>query len=105
MSDKRLEHKRVLVTQAGDYMGPATIELFTEHGAEVFADYSDLTQAGAVEALIEQTGEIDILVANLAAPAYLGVNAVDMPDDTWSSMFDLMVHPLHRLCRAVLPQM
>ena len=34
----RLEGKRVLVTQAEDYMGPATIELFTEEGAEVIAD-------------------------------------------------------------------
>ena len=105
MSEKRLENKRVLVTQAEDYMGPATIELFREHGAEVFADSSDLTQAGAVETLIESTGHIDILVANLAAPANLGISAVDMPDETWNTMFDMMVHPLHRLCRAVLPQM
>jgi NAD(P)-dependent dehydrogenase (short-subunit alcohol dehydrogenase family) len=28
-----------------------------------------------------------------------------MTDDIWSSMFDIMVHPLQRLCRAVLPQM
>ena len=86
-------------------MGPATIEVFSEHGAQVIADNSDLTQAGAVESLIEATGHIDILVANLAAPANLGIDAVDMPDDVWASMFDVMVHPLHRLCRAVLPQM
>lgn len=49
MSDKRLVDKRVLLTQAEDYMGPDTIELFTEHGAEVIADNSDLTQPGAVE--------------------------------------------------------
>ena len=28
MTDKRLAGKRVLVTQATDYMGPPTIELF-----------------------------------------------------------------------------
>lgn len=105
MSDKRLEGKRVLVTQADDYMAPATIELFSEHGAQVIADRSDLTVEGAVEQLVEKTGHIDILVANLAAPAHLGVAAIDMPDDVWTSMFDTMVHPLHRLCRAVLPQM
>jgi NAD(P)-dependent dehydrogenase (short-subunit alcohol dehydrogenase family) len=105
MSDKRLQNKRVLVTQADDYMGPATIELFSEHGAEVIADCTDLTQAGAVEALVEQAGPIDILVANLAAPANLGVSVVDMPEETWHTMFEVMVHPLHRLCRAVLPQM
>ena len=105
MTDKRLDGKRVLVTQADDYMGPATIELFREHGAIVIADSTDLTQAGAVEALVKQSGHIDVLVANLAAPAHHGVNAVDMDDDTWATMFDMMVHPLHRLCRAVLPQM
>ena len=105
MSDKRLENKRVLVTQAEDYMGPATIELFDEHGAEVIADSRDLTQDGAVEALIEETGHIDILVANLAAPAHPGITATEMTDEIWSTMFDMMVHPLQRLCRAVLPQM
>ena len=105
MSDNRLEGKRVLLTQADDYMGPATIEVFREHGAEVVADTSDLTQPGAVEQLVADTGHIDVLVANLAASANLGVSAIEMPDETWASMFDVMVHPLHRLCRAVLPQM
>lgn len=105
MSDQKMAGKRVLVTQADDYMGPATIELFREQGAEVIADYRDLTRAGAVEKLVEETGRIDILMANLAAPANFGVNAIDMPDDVWAKMFDMMVHPLHRLCRAVLPQM
>ena len=41
MSEQRLKGKRVLVTQAADYMGPATVELFAEHGAEVIADESD----------------------------------------------------------------
>ena len=36
----RLSGKRVLVTQADDYMGPATIEVFREEGAEVIADNS-----------------------------------------------------------------
>lgn len=105
MNEKRLDGKRVLVTQADDYMGPATIELFREYGAEVIADNSDLTQAGAVDELVARTGHIDILIANLAAPANHGIAAVDMDDDNWQQMFDMMVHPLHRLCRAVLPQM
>ena len=39
----RLTGKRVLVTQADDYMGPITLEVFAEQGAEVIADTSDLT--------------------------------------------------------------
>jgi NAD(P)-dependent dehydrogenase (short-subunit alcohol dehydrogenase family) len=35
----------------------------------------------------------------------LVTQAAEMDDDTWHQMFDIMVHPLHRLCRAVLPKM
>ena len=102
---KRLEGKRVLVTQAADYMGPATIELFKEHGAEVIADETDLTQPGAAQGIVDAAGDIDILVANLAADAQFGVSALDTDDTIWHTAFDVMVHPLHQLCRAVLPQM
>ena len=95
---QRLQGKRVLVTQADDYMGPATVELFSSEGAEVMADTSDLTQAGACEALIEGS-------ANLASPNFSGITATDLPDESWHCAFDMMVHPLHRLCRAVLTQM
>ena len=101
----RLTGKRVLVTQADDYMGPITLEVFAEQGAEVIADTSDLTDPARAAALIEETGHIDVLVANLAAPANLGIAAADMPEDTWQAMSDVMVHPLHRLTKAVLPQM
>ncbi len=95
----------MLVTQCTNYMGPATIEVFKEHGAEIIADDSDLTGPGAAERLISETGKIDVLVANLAAEANLGVMAVDVDDAQWNQAFDIMVHPLHRLCRSVLPQM
>ena len=101
----RLQGKRVLVTQADDYMGPITREVFAEQGADVIADTSDLTDPARAAALIEEAGHIDVLVANLAAPANLGVPAAEMPDDIWQTMFDVMVHPLHRLTKAVLPQM
>ena len=101
----RLAGKRVLITQADDYMGPITQQVFAEEGADVIADSSDLTDPARAAALIEETGHIDVLVANLAAPANLGVAAAEMPEDVWQTMFDVMVHPLHRLTKAVLPQM
>jgi 2-keto-3-deoxy-L-fuconate dehydrogenase len=104
MSDKRLDGKRVLLTQADDYMGPATIEVFEEHGATIIADTTDLTQAGAVEEVVAAAEHIDILIANLATPAG-SRKAVDIDDDEWRLKFDVMVHPLHQLCRAILPQM
>ena len=103
--DKQLNGKRVLVTQADDYMGPATIELFQKEGANIIADKSDLTQEGRCEELISESGRIDILVANLASPNYSGINATDLREEQWQNTFEMMVHPLHRLSKAVLPQM
>jgi NAD(P)-dependent dehydrogenase (short-subunit alcohol dehydrogenase family) len=102
---RRLAGRRVVVTQADDYMGPATVELFRAEGAEVVADTRDLTRPGACEALIAAAGRVDVLVANLAAPNYSGIPATDIDDRAWAHVFDVMVHPLHRLTRAVLPQM
>ena len=102
---QKLAGKRVLLTQATEYMGPATIELFTREGAEIIADTSDLSEIGACDRVVKDSGHIDILIANLASENYSGIYATDLPDDAWHDTFDKMVHPLHRLCRAVLPQM
>ena len=101
----RLAGRRVLVTQADDYMGPATTALFTAEGAEVVGDTRDLAATGACDALVDESGRVDILIANLASPNYSGTLATDLGDNEWADCFDTMVHPLHRLCRAVLPQM
>jgi 2-keto-3-deoxy-L-fuconate dehydrogenase len=101
----RLAGKRVVITQADDYMGPATANLFAREGAHVIADTRDLTGAGACEAVISEAGHIDVLIANLAADNLSGRAVGDVDDDAWARSFDLMVHPLHRLTRAVLPQM
>jgi NAD(P)-dependent dehydrogenase (short-subunit alcohol dehydrogenase family) len=102
---QRLAGKRVVITQADDYMGPATATLFAEEGAEVVSDVGDLTLAGACESLIAAAGQVDVLVANLAGPNFSGTPATDLDDAAWSRVFDTMVHPLHRLTRAVIPQM
>lgn len=104
-SMRRLAGKRVLVTQANDYMGPATVELFTREGADVIADTGELTDPNHADALINATGPVDVLIANLASSNFAGIATDALPDDTWHTAFDIMVHPLHRLVRAVLPQM
>jgi NAD(P)-dependent dehydrogenase (short-subunit alcohol dehydrogenase family) len=86
-------------------MGPATIELFREEGADVIADNSDLTQPDRCEELISSSGVIDVLIANLASPNFTGIPVTELAADDWHCTFDMMVHPLHRLCQAVLPQM
>ena len=102
---ERLAGKRALVIQANDFMGPATVEVFREEGAEVLVDTRDLRDAGACEAAVSEGGRVDVLVANLASPTYGGTATSDLGDADWASTFDMMVHPLHRLTRAVLPQM
>lgn len=102
---QRLAGKRVLLTQAEDYMGPATLELFSAEGAEVIADSSDLTVPGACAEAVARAGHVDILIANLASANYSGIEATDLADEQWHRTFDMMVHPLHKLCQAVLPQM
>ena len=101
---KRLDGRRVVVTQADTFMGPDIEAVFSEHGAEVIADTRDLTAASAAADLIAEAGHVDVLVASLAA-----VNprkaAHQTTDDEWREMFAVMVDPLHRLVGAVLPQM
>jgi NAD(P)-dependent dehydrogenase (short-subunit alcohol dehydrogenase family) len=101
---KRMDGKRVVITQISAFMGNDLVELFTTEGANLIADDRDLTPPGAAEALIAEAGEVDVLVANLAA-TQPRKSVVDTDDDIFRSMYEAMVFPLHRLVRAVLPRM
>jgi NAD(P)-dependent dehydrogenase (short-subunit alcohol dehydrogenase family) len=99
-----LRGQRVLVTQAGDFMGPALCEVLRELGATVLADDSSLLAVDAPAQLIARSGRIDALVANLGIPAAT-TPAIAASDGEWRDAFAAMVDPLQRLVRAVLPQM
>ncbi len=103
--EQRLAGKRVLVTQSNDFMGPVTVELFREHGADIFTDESIPASDAAAEAIVAGVGQIDVLVINYAADPIGGKLAQELTDDLWAGPFDGMVHPMHRMVRAVLPQM
>jgi 2-keto-3-deoxy-L-fuconate dehydrogenase len=64
-----LTGKRILITQANAFMGSSLCEVFTEQGATVIANEEPLADPQAPAKLIEQVGEIDVLVANLALAA------------------------------------
>jgi NAD(P)-dependent dehydrogenase (short-subunit alcohol dehydrogenase family) len=104
MNPVQLAGKRILVTQAEAFMGPALCEAFAEFGATVIADDRPLDDPGAPAALVAAAGHVDVLVANLALPAP-STPASQVTDDEWARVFDHLVHPLPRLLRAVLPQM
>lgn len=104
MTTERLAGKRILVTSADTYMGPAIVELFSNEGAEVIADLDPLLDPNGPSDLLARSGELDSLVINLDLPAYTA-KAVDIEDETWLAGFDAMVHPLMRTVRAAAPAM
>ena len=104
MSNRILQGKRVLVTQADAFMGPVLCEVFARHGAVVIASNDGLRDAQAAASVVASAGHIDALVANLAIPAPTTA-AVDVSDEEWRQTFAALVDPLPRLCRAALPAM
>lgn len=97
-----LTGKRVLVTQASEFMGPAFCEVFAEQGAEVVRSNVPLDTPGAPEDVVAQAGPIDVLVANLSVMAP-NTPAPDVGDDEWRTVFAALVDPLPRLTKLVVP--
>ena len=104
MNPFALDEKRVLLTQANDFMGPALRQVFSELGAEVISDNDALDHPARPDELIKEVGRVDVLLANLGIPAP-STPAADVTEDEWRSAFAHMVDPLQRLVKAVLPQM
>lgn len=94
--------KRILVTQASEFMGPAFCDVFTEQGADVVRSNEPLAVPEAAEQVVAEAGDIDVLVANLSilAPS---TPASDVQDEEWNRVFAALVDPLPRLTRAVVP--
>lgn len=101
---KDLSNKRILVTQADTFMGPAICEILRAHGAQVIEQIGSLADPEEPARIVADAGEIDVLVANLAIHAPV-TPAAEVTDQEWNEIFNALVHPLPRLARAVLPQM
>lgn len=99
-----LGDKRILVTHADRFMGPALCDTLRAHGATVIDDRDPLLGADAPARAVAAAGRVDVLVAHLAVPAP-STPAGDVDDAEWADVFAALVHPLPRLLRAVLPQM
>ena len=96
--------KRVLVTQATEFMGPVLCDVFAEQGAQVVRSTVGLAEPGAAQAVIAEAGEIDVLVGNLSilAPS---TGATEVDELEWREVFAALVDPLPRLIRAAAPGM
>ena len=99
-----LSGRRILVTQATSFMGPALCEVLAQQGAIVIANSDSLAEVGAAEAMVDSAGVVDILVANLAVPAPSSL-ATEASESEWRDTFAALVDPLPRLFRAALPPM
>ena len=105
MTSTRLDGKRVLLTQSGEFMGQALTEVFRDMGADVIADPRALDQDPTLPAvLVREAGRVDVLLIHLALPAP-STPAADISDSEWRTVFAHLVDPMPRLVSAVLPQM
>ena len=94
--------KRILVTQATEFMVPTFCEVFAEQGAEVVSSNAELGAADTVEEMVSSAGPIDVLVANLSILAPT-TPSPEVGEDEWRSVFAALVDPLPRLLKAVVP--
>ena len=99
-----LSGRRILVTQASEFMGPEICEVLRNRGAEVVPDLRPLVEEAAAAKVVGDAGSIDVLVANLSLRAPT-TRAEDVTEAEWREVFAALVDPLPRLVRAVLPAM
>ena len=62
----RMDGRKVLVTQAEDYMGPAIAELFEAEGAQVTRVNGVVESVAQVATMLDEAGDLDVVIANLA---------------------------------------
>lgn len=85
-------------------MGPALCDMLRQCGAEVIADSRLPTAPADPQEMIDVAGAIDVLVLNLALPAPTSW-VTDIDEQEWRQVFEVMVDPLPRFIRAVVPGM
>ena len=96
--------RRVLVTDADHFVGPAVIERFRAEGDEVVSVEEPFGERSDVAALLAEHGPFDVVVANLDA-AITVASITDHDDAIVNDLFDRLVHPLFWLFEECLPPM
>ena len=96
--------RRVLITCADRYMGPAIQKKFQNLEFDVTAGRSPMITENQVVEAVDAAGHIDVLVANFAHPPVTGA-LEQLKSGDWMTLFDQLVHPLMYTVRATIPQM
>lgn len=95
---------RILVTDADDFLGPATAARLTAAGHDVVTAHERLRSRGQVDDLVAERGPFGGVVANLDAAATVA-SIVEHHDDLVDDVLDRLVRPLYWILGAALPPM
>jgi SDR family mycofactocin-dependent oxidoreductase len=84
-----------------------TVEAVESLGRRIIATQTDVRDGQAVtEAVdqgVEELGRVDAVVANAGITSY--VRAEEMSEDSWTTMIDINLGGVWRVCRAAIPHM
>lgn len=96
--------RRVLITDADEFLGPAAVRRFRASGDVVTAHSEPLTSRDSAAELVREHGPFDVVIANLEAP--ITVAPITEHDDaTVAGLFNRLVEPLFWLFATCLPSM
>ena len=79
--------RRVLITCADRYMGPAIQRKFQNLDFDVIAGPSPMIAENQVAEVVDAAGHIDVLVANFAHPPVTGA-LEQLKSDDWMILFE-----------------
>ncbi|QYJ04253.1 SDR family oxidoreductase [Nocardioides panacisoli] len=96
--------RRVLVTEAGEFLGPGVVPRFRAEGEDVVALEEPLRSREEAHAVVAEHGPFDVVVANLEVPITVAP-AAEHDDATLRQLFERLVHPLFWLVDACVPAM
>ncbi|MBN1615521.1 MAG: SDR family oxidoreductase [Deltaproteobacteria bacterium] len=94
------------VDQNGD-AAAGTAERIREEGGIAQVCQADVTSAAdcdlVVDSCLKSFQKIDVLHNNVGIPGYFEI--VDLPEDSWSKVFDVNVKGMFMMCKRVIPPM
>ncbi len=96
--------RRVLVTDASQFVGPAAVERFRAGGDDVVARSEPLASREATRSLVAEEGPFDVVIANLDAPITVA-SIADHDDEVVGELHTRLVQPLYWLFNECLPAM
>ena len=96
--------RRVLVTDADDFVGPATVERFGALGDQVVTVTEPITERSAAQRVLDEQGPFDVVVVNLDLPIPVG-GVTELSDEQWRGAHERLVDPLFWWCATCLGPM